>query len=254
MFSHRLLYEYVEFILHVLTPKEPLELSPQSTVPNLHLELKQKTEELARKDAELKRISNEHKKCVENESENESLLQNKMENLQIALKSSLEKQYVQDLEAVKSEFKQKLELVQNELAVQIAKKLSKSPWEIDATTLKFSKEIGSGGFGKVYEGTWAGSKVAIKKLHETPLSPTTRKSFLHEVKLMISLRHLNIVQYLGACTTSGNECIVMEYLPRGSLEKLLHKDRVHLKTGQIIKYAQDIAAGKNRRSSSNLTL
>lgn len=42
-----------------------------------------------------------------------------------------------------------------------------------------------------------------------------------EVDVLVNLRHPNIVLALGACEVSPNLCLVMEYCPRGSLDRLL---------------------------------
>lgn len=49
------------------------------------------------------------------------------------------------------------------------------------------------------------------------------KKFLREVKLMSTIHHPNIVLFLGACITMPDICLVMEYLPRGSLFDYIHK-------------------------------
>lgn len=42
------------------------------------------------------------------------------------------------------------------------KSLPKSLQQIEFSEIKIGKKIGSGGFGKVYEGTWQQNKIAIK--------------------------------------------------------------------------------------------
>ena len=40
---------------------------------------------------------------------------------------------------------------------------------------------------------------------------------------MQRLRHNNIVLFMGACSQPGNLCIVTQFVPRGSLFRLLHR-------------------------------
>jgi serine/threonine protein kinase len=72
--------------------------------------------------------------------------------------------------------------------------------------------------------------------------------FRREVKIMRTLRHPNIVEFLGVCMEAPNLCLVTEYLSNGSLEDVL--ERMSLKDGKfslkrIISLAKDIARGLN---------
>ena len=65
---------------------------------------------------------------------------------------------------------------------------------------------------------------------------------------MRTLRHPNIVEFLGVCMEAPNLCLVTEYLSNGSLEDVL--ERMSLKDGKfslkrIISLAKDIARGLN---------
>ncbi|KAJ1488601.1 kinase-like domain-containing protein, partial [Baffinella frigidus] len=77
---------------------------------------------------------------------------------------------------------------------------------------------GSGTFGDVFLGKWLGSAVAIKVLRVTKaLDEAQVRDFRAEVEIMSRMRHVNIVQFVGACTTPPKLAIVTEYLPRMSL-------------------------------------
>ena len=65
--------------------------------------------------------------------------------------------------------------------------------------LSIGREIGRGGFGVVYQGTWRLTDVAIKKLLLEHLTDEARKEFEAEAQTMKELRHPNIVQFLGYC-------------------------------------------------------
>lgn len=47
------------------------------------------------------------------------------------------------------------------------------------------------------------------------------EAFRREVFVMNTLRHPNVVLMMGACQKPPNLCILMEYVPRGSLYKVL---------------------------------
>ncbi|KAJ7191761.1 kinase-like domain-containing protein, partial [Mycena pura] len=86
-------------------------------------------------------------------------------------------------------------------------------WMIAPFDVDYGREVGVGGFGKVYQGTWNQTKVAIKVLHNvagfTPSVALLRK----EIDLWVTLRHPNILQFLGANTLDDSPFVVMPYIP-----------------------------------------
>ncbi|PNT19389.1 hypothetical protein POPTR_009G036300v4 [Populus trichocarpa] len=86
------------------------------------------------------------------------------------------------------------------------------------------KLVGSGGFGKVYRGVLPSSKmqVAIKKVSHDSIQGT--KQFVAEIVSMGRLRHRNLVQLLGYCRRKGELLLVYDYMPNGSLDKLLFRN------------------------------
>jgi serine/threonine protein kinase len=84
--------------------------------------------------------------------------------------------------------------------------------------LQIISDIGSGAYGKVCLGKWRGVKVAIKVAKDV----VDIDDFFKEALLMIAIRpHPNVLQVLGVCIDGPNPAIVMEYCPRGSLDRLL---------------------------------
>ncbi|GLE01435.1 hypothetical protein PINS_up010265 [Pythium insidiosum] len=106
----------------------------------------------------------------------------------------------------------------------------------DVTTLKISmtelilgEEISQGAFGRVYEGSFKGEKVAVKRL-----APHRRKdlkqfmSFVDEAKLMASMRHARIIKFVGIAWTSPFDLhVVTEYMDGGDLRGLLERYQEH---------------------------
>ncbi|XP_015696758.1 L-type lectin-domain containing receptor kinase SIT2-like [Oryza brachyantha] len=91
-------------------------------------------------------------------------------------------------------------------------------------TLGFKNKnlIGVGGFGKVYKGILATSKldIAVKKIsHE---SRQGMKEFITEVVSIGRLRHRNLVPLLGYCRRKNELLLVYNYMSNGSLDKYLH--------------------------------
>ncbi|KAE9047679.1 hypothetical protein PR003_g3497 [Phytophthora rubi] len=87
------------------------------------------------------------------------------------------------------------------------------------------EKISRGGYGEVYAGSFNGQRVAIKML-----LPETRKriqsvnGFLAEVKLMASLEHPRIVEFIGVAWDSLTDlCVVSEFMEGGDLRALLSR-------------------------------
>jgi len=98
---------------------------------------------------------------------------------------------------------------------------------LDETKLVFGKVLGSGGFGSVYKGSYKGEEVAIKKLHpvDGAVSQIQIEEFKKEVDILTALRHHRLVKFYGAAFTPPNLCMVLEFMPNGSLYDLLHNKK-----------------------------
>lgn len=116
--------------------------------------------------------------------------------------------------------------------------LDVSPYEVDFAALRMGKRIGAGSFGKVYLATWNETPIAVKVLVDetTALDELGRPAgALHrmatpvldklkeEAGLMSSLRHPNILQFMGLCTIPP--CVLTEYCSKGSLADILRAGR-----------------------------
>lgn len=82
------------------------------------------------------------------------------------------------------------------------------------TDIKIDYRIGGGSFGDVYKGVWNGTTpVALKMLKDA----SQMIEFEKETRLLQSLKHPNIVQYLGLyAAPTGQKYIVTEYLSEGN--------------------------------------
>lgn len=73
---------------------------------------------------------------------------------------------------------------------------------------------GSGGCGDVHRGTYHRTPVAVKvlKLRSDQIPEEAEDAFLHEIKMMMKVRHTHIVPFLGVCVRDGAMQIVMELM------------------------------------------
>ncbi|KAL0426921.1 UNVERIFIED_CONTAM: putative LRR receptor-like serine/threonine-protein kinase [Sesamum latifolium] len=83
--------------------------------------------------------------------------------------------------------------------------------------------LGTGGFSSVYKGTLRNrDTVAIKVFNSQ--QEGTFKSFDRECEVLRSLRHRNLCKVIGACSNEHFKALILEYMPKGSLEKWLYSD------------------------------
>ena len=80
--------------------------------------------------------------------------------------------------------------------------------------------LGVGGWGKVVLGTFRGSKVAVKEIHELILSPYSRRLFEREMNVASKCRHPCLLQFIGATNDDGIPLFITELLDT-SLRALL---------------------------------
>ncbi|KAL6212065.1 hypothetical protein ACLB2K_017287 [Fragaria x ananassa] len=92
---------------------------------------------------------------------------------------------------------------------------------LETATSNFSKKLGKGGFGSVYEGVLPdGTRLAVKKLEGIGQG---QKEFLAEVTTIGSVRHHHLVRLKGFCVEGSHRLIAYEYMENGSLDKWIFK-------------------------------
>lgn len=120
----------------------------------------------------------------------------------------------------------------------------RSLFRISGSEIVLGPVIGKGSYGEVYRADWRGILVAVKKLPASLLEDKKLlRDFYQEATIMSSLRHPNIVQYLGTCVIGTDLCIISEYMSCGSVHKLLHNENFDLTWDLIKKFALDTAQG-----------
>jgi serine/threonine protein kinase len=95
----------------------------------------------------------------------------------------------------------------------------------DPEDLEFGKFLNEGAAAKVYEGTYQFTPVAIKKLKKAADRANEEEgiALASEAKIMVQLRHANIVQFfaLVELPDDGCLCFVMELMKGGSFRDLI---------------------------------
>eukprot|EP00262_Sarcandra_glabra_P019151 TRINITY_DN710_c0_g1_i1.p1 TRINITY_DN710_c0_g1~~TRINITY_DN710_c0_g1_i1.p1 ORF type:complete len:417 (-),score=51.08 TRINITY_DN710_c0_g1_i1:32-1282(-) len=121
-------------------------------------------------------------------------------------------------------------------------------WTIDLRKLNMGMAFAQGAFGKLYKGTYNGEDVAIKILERPENSPERaqlmEQQFAQEVMMLATLKHPNVVRFIGGCRKPMVWCIVTEYAKGGSVRQFLTRRQnrsVPLKLA--VKQALDVARG-----------
>ncbi|KAK6128792.1 hypothetical protein DH2020_037428 [Rehmannia glutinosa] len=98
--------------------------------------------------------------------------------------------------------------------------------EIERASNGFSEKqrLGTGAYGTVYAGKLHNDEwVAIKKIRYRDHDSV--EQVMNEIKLLSSVSHPNLVRLLGCCIENGEQILVYEYMPNGTLSQHLQRER-----------------------------
>ncbi|KAM7470167.1 hypothetical protein LguiA_008350 [Lonicera macranthoides] len=117
--------------------------------------------------------------------------------------------------------------------------------ELNKYTNNFSEtnNIGSGGYGMVYRGNLPnGQLIAIKRAVQG--STQGDLEFKTEIELLSRVHHKNVVSLLGFCFAHGEQMLIYEYIPNGTLkDSLLGKTGIRLDWVRRLRIALGAARG-----------
>ncbi|KAI7747040.1 hypothetical protein M8C21_029981, partial [Ambrosia artemisiifolia] len=120
-----------------------------------------------------------------------------------------------------------------------------SDCEISWEDITLGERIGLGSYGEVYRGDWHGTEVAVKRFLDQEVTVEFLEEFKSEVGIMKRIRHPNVVLFMGAVTRAPHLSIVTEFLPRGSLYRLIHRPNNQLDIRRRLRMALHAARGMN---------
>eukprot|EP00735_Rhodelphis_limneticus_P011782 TRINITY_DN4929_c0_g1::TRINITY_DN4929_c0_g1_i1::g.16628::m.16628 TRINITY_DN4929_c0_g1::TRINITY_DN4929_c0_g1_i1::g.16628 ORF type:complete len:306 (-),score=58.89,sp/Q9C9U5/SIS8_ARATH/37.92/2e-51,Pkinase/PF00069.20/1.1e-49,Pkinase_Tyr/PF07714.12/4e-48,APH/PF01636.18/0.0024 TRINITY_DN4929_c0_g1_i1:180-1097(-) len=146
-----------------------------------------------------------------------------------------------DLQLEVDQLRLEIAKLKTSLAGDGAQRSNRSIVEIPFEELELEDKIGGGGIGVVDRGKWHGTEVAIKRCFIGPGGEETAREFEDEAFLLGSLRHPNIIQYLGASLKRPNLCLVSELCPM-SLHDALYLNHAEVGRKEALRVAIDIAS------------
>ena len=89
-------------------------------------------------------------------------------------------------------------------------------WAIASDEINLVARIGQGAQGTVYKAAWRGMSVVVKTIKNSHAA-LDDELFENEIFVMSTLRHPNLVLFLGAVLDGPKKMLVTEYLEQGSL-------------------------------------
>ena len=117
-------------------------------------------------------------------------------------------------------------------------------WQIYEDELTSGELLGSGASGSVYKALYRNITVAVKKMVVVDL-PKSIEGFETEIMFMRTIRHKNIVLFIGAGKSQPEDVpfLVMEYMERGSLKDVLYDLSIDIDYERKLSFAMDSARG-----------
>jgi len=141
----------------------------------------------------------------------------------------------------------------SKLAPSMEQKLSgrmlRASWHVEPWEIEFDRRdrAGRGGFGEVFQGTWAGQPVAVKEVRDANPTDGDVCDFILEISLLSRLSHPNVIRFWRGCIDLRGShrtlLMVTEWMDRGVLSAYLHESQ---EPNLTLEQAQVLASGIGR--------
>jgi hypothetical protein len=121
----------------------------------------------------------------------------------------------------------------------------KDYWRIQRNEIEIQNKIGGGSSAAVFRAKLYGAEVAIKNWDIGKKDPPP-KDFKSELDILSTLKHNNLLLFLGACDETGTAFLVTEFAKYGSLDRFLEnsqKENRIIPMGEKIRLGMDVARG-----------
>ncbi|XP_010061792.1 wall-associated receptor kinase 4 [Eucalyptus grandis] len=134
-------------------------------------------------------------------------------------------------------------------------------WELAKATNNYDdrKKLGNNHFGSVHKGTLLNRKGTLVKHVETVVvvkkpkdvdKSLLNKDFQRELEILMNVSCKNVVKLKGICLETRIPLLVYEYIPNGTLFRLIHQSELTISWEQRFKIAAEAALALNYMHSS----
>ncbi|PKA51396.1 G-type lectin S-receptor-like serine/threonine-protein kinase [Apostasia shenzhenica] len=118
-----------------------------------------------------------------------------------------------------------------------------TPQQLTEFTNNYSIQLGSGGFGIAYRGSFPnGVPIAVKVLHKA-LNKRAEEQFMAEVATIGRTYHIHLVRLYGFCFDPTVKALVYEFMENGSLDYYLFSDNLRIEWATLYEIAIGTAKG-----------
>ncbi|XP_047964983.1 LRR receptor-like serine/threonine-protein kinase EFR [Salvia hispanica] len=118
-----------------------------------------------------------------------------------------------------------------------------SYYELLRGTEQFNERnlIGTGSYCSVYKGILNNGKVVAVKVFKMQLDGISRR-FDIECEILSSIRHRNLASVISSCSNEEFKALILEYMPKGNLEKWLYSQNYCLNVMERLNIMIDVAS------------
>ena len=134
--------------------------------------------------------------------------------------------------------------------MQLKRQLDETSWKVSHNEITLTEEeLGRGGWGTIKIGIFREQRVAVKQMYQVIMSSDNLELIYREINTMATLRHPNILQFIGAVLDdpSGNPMIITEVMDTTLRNAYINRELTPDPSCQptLLTIMRDVAAGLN---------